>query len=103
MPSSTPSTAACAFNEAGSDEAQDFAWPLTQCARKKVGADYGPTRPYQDWLVATAGTAIALSDMPDGIKFPITVANRAGEEAIFTLAGPTCDSADTLWSGQMPP
>jgi ornithine decarboxylase len=56
-----------------------------------------------EWLHLDVGIYQGLSDVPDGIKFPITVAGRAGEEAIFTLAGPTCDSADTLWSGQKLP
>jgi hypothetical protein len=119
MPSSTPSTAACASNDAGSDEAsENVPWPLTQCARKKVvqNADHGPTRPYQDWFGGDSGPRStgewlhldvgiyqALSAVLDGIKFPITVANRAGEEAIFTLCGLMCDSADTLWNGQKLP
>ncbi|MGE5191331.1 MAG: type III PLP-dependent enzyme [Deltaproteobacteria bacterium] len=56
-----------------------------------------------EWLHLDVGTYHGLSEALDRIVYPVTVAHRSGTEALFTLCGPTCDSADTISKGQKLP
>jgi len=58
------------------------------------------TRPDAEWLHLDVGVYHGLSDAPDGIRYAINVINRTGAPIPYTLCGPTCDSADTISTGQ---
>jgi ornithine decarboxylase len=49
------------------------------------------------------GVYQGLNEALDHLIYPVTVAHRSGDEATFTLCGPTCDSADTISKGQKLP
>ena len=54
----------------------------------------------KEWLHLDVGVYHGLSDAPDGIRYSINAVGRAGPSTAYTLCGPTCDSADTISSGQ---
>lgn len=57
-------------------------------------------RPTGEWLHLDVGVYQGLSDSPSGIIFPISHQRLGGVEQSYTLCGPTCDSADTISTGQ---
>jgi ornithine decarboxylase len=56
-----------------------------------------------EWLHLDVGVYQGLNEALDHLVYPVTVAHRSGDEATFTLCGPTCDSADTISTGQKLP
>ena len=60
-------------------------------------------RPDAEWLHLDVGIYQGLNEALDKLVYPVTVAGRAGREVPFTLCGPTCDSADTISTGQKLP
>ncbi len=57
-------------------------------------------RPDAEWLHLDVGVYHGLSDAPDGIRYAINAIDRNGSPVPYTLCGPTCDSADTISTGQ---
>jgi len=56
-----------------------------------------------EWLHLDAGTYQGLNDDLKPFAYPVTVADRFGARAAFTLCGPTCAGDDIISRGQMLP
>ncbi len=56
-----------------------------------------------EWLHLDVGVYHGLNEALDRLVYPVTVAHPSGNEAAFTLCGPSCDSADTISKGQKLP
>lgn len=56
----------------------------------------------EEWLYLDAGVFNALFEASQGIRYQVE-AERKGPRRPFTLAGPSCDSVDTICQGAMLP
>ncbi len=50
-----------------------------------------------DWIYLDAGVFHGLMETSQDYMYRIEIPGRVGEEDLFTLSGPTCDSVDTMY------
>lgn len=50
-----------------------------------------------DWIYLDAGVFHGLMETSQDYMYRIEIPGRTGEEDLFTLSGPTCDSVDTMY------
>lgn len=50
-----------------------------------------------EWLYIDAGVYHGLMETVQDFRYEIEIPGRTGEEELFTLSGPTCDSIDTMY------